>query len=368
MTSTINTLPSAGSLFMETLLAFLSQEDAERFMLQFRGFVWAGGIHGTVAGLTGTPSALTAWPGGYYTTEAGSITYANASTTWVIADSGLTGNIGGYTRVAGTHYLTAVVDTALPTGTIRLMKVTTAGGAITAVEDQRQLSPLVNRAATPYLRLIGTEASAADLRIVEDAGLLQVHKNTATEDQPVWALKLAIAFAAVGSVQLVEGVTAARVQTFPDKDGTFAMLSDISAGSFDAGTRMYFDQGAAPTGWTRDVTASLNDRAIRIVTGARTPNGGDWAITGMSVTLGAHWHEVPINLDGTVPEAVPLASWPPGSSGTTRTTMYSNAAAGAGLNRLTSKSGDPVSTSAQVVSSDGTWRPLYRDCICAQKN
>src|SRR5580765_4741044 len=99
MTETINTIPVAGSTFLEVLQAFLRREDAQRFAAQFRSFVASGGIHGLVAGLTATPSAMTAFPGGYYTTESGSITYADDSITWVIASAVDTGDLGGYTRV-----------------------------------------------------------------------------------------------------------------------------------------------------------------------------------------------------------------------------------------------------------------------------
>lgn len=48
--------------------------------------------------------------------------------------------------------------------------------------------------------------------------------------------------------------------------------------SFPVGTRMSFNQTAAPTGWTKDVTAALNDSLIRIVTGV-VGSGGATAFT-----------------------------------------------------------------------------------------
>lgn len=44
---------------------------------------------------------------------------------------------------------------------------------------------------------------------------------------------------------------------------------------FDVGTRMVFHQTAAPTGWTKDTTASLDNSALRIVTGAAGSGGAD---------------------------------------------------------------------------------------------
>lgn len=40
---------------------------------------------------------------------------------------------------------------------------------------------------TPAVRLIGTEGSAKDIRIVEDAGAFRVQKNTGSKASPVWA-------------------------------------------------------------------------------------------------------------------------------------------------------------------------------------
>lgn len=52
----------------------------------------------------------------------------------------------------------------------------------------------------------------------------------------------------------------------------------ISADVIPAGTRLAFQQTAAPTGWTKDTTAALNNTAMRIVTGA-VVNGGSVAFT-----------------------------------------------------------------------------------------
>jgi hypothetical protein len=45
--------------------------------------------------------------------------------------------------------------------------------------------------------------------------------------------------------------------------------------AFDSGTRMSFNQTAAPTGWTKDTTAALNDSIMRIVTGAVGSGGSN---------------------------------------------------------------------------------------------
>lgn len=51
-----------------------------------------------------------------------------------------------------------------------------------------------------------------------------------------------------------------------------------SSPPFPSGTRMSFQQTSAPTGWTKDTTAALNNSAMRIVTGS-VVNGGSVAFT-----------------------------------------------------------------------------------------
>jgi microcystin-dependent protein len=46
-----------------------------------------------------------------------------------------------------------------------------------------------------------------------------------------------------------------------------------------AGTRMVFAQASAPTGWTQDTTAALNDSALRLVNTAGGGTGGTVAFT-----------------------------------------------------------------------------------------
>ena len=64
-----------------------------------------------------------------------------------------------------------------------------------------------------------------------------------------------------------------------DADGRLTAASSGAAPqSFPSGTRMSFQQTAAPTGWTKDTTAAINDSAMRLVTGA-VVNGGSVAFS-----------------------------------------------------------------------------------------
>jgi len=65
-------------------------------------------------------------------------------------------------------------------------------------------------------------------------------------------------------------------------------------GGFPAGTRTVFNQTAAPTGWTKDTTAGLDDSLMRIVIGS-VSSGGSQAFStwnGLTAT-GAHTLTVP---------------------------------------------------------------------------
>lgn len=57
--------------------------------------------------------------------------------------------------------------------------------------------------------------------------------------------------------------------TFPDA----TTQTTAASGAFAAGTRMSFQQTAAPTGWTKDTTAAINDAILRLVTGSVSSGG-----------------------------------------------------------------------------------------------
>jgi len=54
---------------------------------------------------------------------------------------------------------------------------------------------------------------------------------------------------------------------------TWTSTAPAASGGFDAGTRMAFNQTAAPTGWTKDTTAAINDSILRLVTGTASSGG-----------------------------------------------------------------------------------------------
>jgi hypothetical protein len=59
----------------------------------------------------------------------------------------------------------------------------------------------------------------------------------------------------------------------------------VSTASFDTGTRVAFQQTTAPTGWTKDTTAALNDSIMRIVTGTASSGGSTgWSAASVGAT------------------------------------------------------------------------------------
>lgn len=90
-------------------------------------------------------------------------------------------------------------------------------------------------------------------------------------------------------------------------------LTNTSSLGFPSGTRMSFNQTTAPTGWTKDTTAALNDSIMRIVTGTVGSGGstafstfnGQSSVGATTLTIAqmpAHTHTVPtVSLGSAVP-------------------------------------------------------------------
>lgn len=82
--------------------------------------------------------------------------------------------------------------------------------------------------------------------------------------------------AADGSLAAGEG---REIMANADADGFITLTShgSSSGGAIPSGTRMLFQQTAAPSGWTKD-TSTHNDKALRVVTGT-VSSGGATAFT-----------------------------------------------------------------------------------------
>lgn len=76
-------------------------------------------------------------------------------------------------------------------------------------------------------------------------------------------------------------------------------ITAAQAGGFPSGTRMLFAQSTAPTGWTKDTATSLNDAALRVVTGS-TGTGGSVNFTSAFTVQSASGTVGTTTADGTV--------------------------------------------------------------------
>ena len=109
--------------------------------------------------------------------------------------------------------------------------------------------------------------------------------------------------ALVGNAGAVSAVAPGTAGNILSSTGT-AWASTANAPAFVAGTRIGFQQTAAPTGWTKDTTAAINDSILRFVTGTASSGGSvafsTWAAQtatgGTTLTIAqipAHTHGYP---------------------------------------------------------------------------
>lgn len=181
-----------------------------------------------------------------------------------------------------------------------------------------------------------------------------------------------------------------------------------AVGVLPSGARLVFDMDTAPTGWTRDTT-TMDDRMIRVVTGARGPNGGTWTQPGHththsanhSHTIATHQHGVANhfhtlsatqttgshNHGATAGPSGTYISHDPGTGGTVEIPnpahTHAQSATGDHSHTLpnTNTTGPGVTNAGGTASTDNaapgttdggattsSWRPLYRDFILAEKD
>ena len=75
----------------------------------------------------------------------------------------------------------------------------------------------------------------------------------------------------MGSVVISGATSGAVTLAVPAEAGTRTITFPAVTGELwviPSGTRMSFQQTAAPTGWTKDTTAAINDTAMRLTTGS----------------------------------------------------------------------------------------------------
>jgi len=152
---------------------------------------------------------------------------------------------------------------------------------ITAADVQASIATAANLAAAGGAALVGN-TPAGNIA----ASTVQAAINELDAEKALLAGNAAQVFSAATAAA---GTSTNQVATTAFAQGA----------GFPAGTRMLFQQTAAPTGWTKDTTAAIDNGALRTVTGtvgtggtaafttaftSRTPTGSVAAVTG---TVGA---------------------------------------------------------------------------------
>jgi hypothetical protein len=96
--------------------------------------------------------------------------------------------------------------------------------------------------------------------------------GTGASSQTAYAV-LAGGTTSTGAYQSVASVGTSGQVLMSNGAGALPTFQTVSTKAFPTGTRMSFQQTAAPTGWTKDTTAAIDNSAMRLVTGS-VVNGG----------------------------------------------------------------------------------------------
>ena len=105
------------------------------------------------------------------------------------------------------------------------------------------------------------------------SGTLAVDQGgTGATSQTAYAV-LAGGTTSTGAYQSVASVGTSGQVLMSNGAGALPTFQTISTQAFPSGTRMSFQQTSAPTGWTKDTTAAIDNSAMRLVTGS-VVNGG----------------------------------------------------------------------------------------------
>jgi len=105
----------------------------------------------------------------------------------------------------------------------------------------------------------------------------------------VTTLATTLTGALVGTAGVVSAVAPGTSGNVLTSNGT-AWASASNTPPFTAGTKLIFPQATAPTGWTKDTTAAINDSILRFVTGTGGGSGGSVGVStwAAQTATGAH--------------------------------------------------------------------------------
>ena len=198
----------------------------------------------------------------------------------------------GYTTlitISGTDTITGTVSPTLTSylagAQFSFVVGTTNTGAVTLNIDSLGAKAVTRTGAVALVAgdLIATQM----VEVMYDGTRFQlVNGNSFTN------LKLSGTLAVTGATTLATTLTGALIGT----SGVVSAVAPSTSGNLltsngttwtsttptpilASGTRLGFQQTAAPTGWTKDTTAAIDDSILRFVTGSVTPSGGSVAFS-----------------------------------------------------------------------------------------
>ena len=204
----------------------------------------------------------------------------------------------GYTTlitISGTDTITGTVSPTLTSylagAQFSFVVGTTNTGAVTLNIDALGAKAVTRTGAVALVAgdLIATQM----VEVMYDGTRFQlVNGNSFTNLKLSGTLTVASTLGVTGATTLATSLTGALIGTSgvvsavaPSTSGNVLTSNGTTWASttptpiLASGTRLGFQQTAAPTGWTKDTTAAINDSILRLVTGSVTPSGGSVAFS-----------------------------------------------------------------------------------------
>lgn len=140
----------------------------------------------------------------------------------------------------------------------------------------------------------------------------------------------------------------------------------LAAGEFPTGTRMLFQQAAAPTGWTKETGAAYNKAMVAGVTGTPGTGGSNDPTAAHTHTI-AHTHSTPHHHHQGEDATWSIIAGSAGGSGTISGVVNPGTTTITKGSFVIPTSGGGTTGSSSAANS-GTWAPKYFEVIVATKD